>query len=63
VVPPHDRQLSARAHSTRRAWPCGGQRTGWPCWKTAVIAVIVIMLLAVMVVLHLTASFGAGTHG
>jgi len=28
-----------------------------------VIAVIVIMLLAVMVVLHLTASFGAGIHG
>jgi len=28
-----------------------------------VIAVIVIMLLAVMVVLHLTVSFGAGTRG
>jgi hypothetical protein len=43
--------------------PGRGQRTGWSRWKTAVIAVVVVALLAVMVILHLTGTFGAGTHG
>jgi hypothetical protein len=39
------------------------QRAGWPRWKTAAIAIIVIAALAVMVILHLTGTLGAGTHG
>jgi hypothetical protein len=31
--------------------------------RTAVIAVLVIAALAVMVILHLTGTLGAGTHG
>ena len=40
-----------------------GQRTGRPRWRTAAIVMIVIALLAVMVILHLTGTLGAGTHG
>ena len=43
--------------------PGSGQRTGWPRWKMAVAAVIVIALLAVMLILHLTGTFGPGSHG
>jgi len=43
--------------------PGRGQRAGRPRWKTAAIAVIVIALLAVMLILHLTGTSGAGTHG
>jgi hypothetical protein len=32
-------------------------------WKTAAIVVLVIAALAVMVILHLTGTFGEGTHG
>ena len=31
--------------------------------RTAVIAVLVVAALAVMVILHLTGTLGAGTHG
>ena len=45
-----------------------GQDSGAPPtarlrWKTVAIAVIVIAVLAVMVILHLTGTLGAGTHG
>ena len=43
--------------------PRGGQRAGRPRWKTAAIVAIVIALLAVMVILHLTGTLGAGSHG
>jgi hypothetical protein len=43
--------------------PCGGQRAGRPRSKTVAIVIVVIALLAVMVVLHLTGTLGAGTHG
>jgi hypothetical protein len=39
------------------------QRAGWPRWKSAAIAIIVIAALAVMVVLHLTSTISAGSHG
>ena len=38
-------------------------RSGRPRWRTAAIVVLVIAALAVMVILHLTGTFGAGTHG
>jgi len=41
----------------------GGQRAGRPRWKTVAIVAIVIALLAVMVILHLTGTLGAGSHG
>jgi hypothetical protein len=41
----------------------GPARTARSRWKTLAIAVIVIAVLAVMVILHLTGTFGAGTHG
>jgi hypothetical protein len=41
----------------------GGQRAGRPRWKTVAIVAIVIALLAVMVILHLTGTLGAGRHG
>jgi len=34
-----------------------------PRWKTAAVVVIVIGLLAAMVILHLTGTLGAGSHG
>ena len=34
-----------------------------PRWRTAAIVVLVIAALAVMVILHLTGTFGEGTHG
>jgi hypothetical protein len=37
--------------------------TARPRWKTLAIAVIVITVLAVMVILHLTGTLGAGSHG
>jgi hypothetical protein len=40
-----------------------GQRAGRPRWKTVAIVAIVIALLAVMVILHLTGTLGAGRHG
>ena len=43
--------------------PGSGQRTGWPRWKTAAAAAIVIALLAAMLILHLTGTFGPGSHG
>ena len=43
--------------------PCGGQRTGRPRWRTTAIVNVVIALLAVMVILHLAGTLGAGTHG
>ena len=42
----------------------GGPRPGGRSrLRTAVIAVLVIAALAVMVILHLTGTLGAGTHG
>ena len=41
----------------------GPDPTARPRWKTVAIAVIVIAVLAVMVILHLTGTFGPGTHG
>ena len=41
----------------------GPARTARPRWKTIAMVVIVIAVLAVMVILHLTGTFGAGTHG
>jgi hypothetical protein len=32
-------------------------------WRAVVIAVIVIVLLAVMLILHLTGTFGPGSNG
>jgi hypothetical protein len=43
--------------------PPGGQRAGRPRWKTVAIVAIVIALLAVTVILHLTGTLGAGSHG
>jgi hypothetical protein len=43
--------------------PGRGQRTGRPRWKTAAIVIVVIALLVMMVILHLTGTLGAGTHG
>jgi hypothetical protein len=34
-----------------------------PRWKTVAIVVLVVAILAVMVILHLTGTLGAGTHG
>jgi len=34
-----------------------------PRWKTAAIVILVVAVLAVMVILHLTGTFGEGTHG
>ena len=34
-----------------------------PRWKTVAIVVLVVTVLAVMVILHLTGTLGAGTHG
>jgi hypothetical protein len=41
----------------------GPARTARPRWKTAAIVVIAIAVLAVMVILHLTGTLGAGSHG
>jgi antibiotic biosynthesis monooxygenase (ABM) superfamily enzyme len=41
----------------------GAPPTARPRWKTAVIVAIAIAVLAVMVILHLTGTLGAGTHG
>ena len=41
----------------------GPARTARPRWKTVAIAVIVIAVLAVIVILHLTGTLGAGSHG
>jgi hypothetical protein len=43
--------------------PRGGRRAGRPRWETAAIVAIVIALMAVMVILHLTGTLGAGSHG
>jgi hypothetical protein len=43
--------------------PGGGQRAGRPRWRSAAIVAIVIALLAVMLILHLTGTLGAGSHG
>ena len=43
--------------------PGGGQRTGRPRWRTAAIVIVVIALLVMMVILHLTGTLGAGSHG
>jgi hypothetical protein len=51
-----DTGIAGQASGTR---PRGGQ----PRWKTAAVAAIVIALLAVMVILHLTGTLGAGSHG
>ncbi|HEU5391222.1 MAG TPA: hypothetical protein VFV73_35500 [Streptosporangiaceae bacterium] len=46
------------------ATPPGPQfRGGRSRLRTAVIAVLVIAALAVMAILHLTGTLGAGTHG
>ena len=34
-----------------------------PRWKMAAIVILVVAVLAVMVILHLTGTFGEGTHG
>jgi len=41
----------------------GPAATARPRWKTLGIVVVVIAVLAVMVILHLTGTLGAGTHG
>ena len=41
----------------------GPADTQRPHWKTAVIVVIAFAVLAVVVILHLTGTLGAGTHG
>ena len=43
--------------------PPPGRRTRWLRWRAAAIVIVAIALLAVMVVLHLTGTLGAGTHG
>jgi hypothetical protein len=43
--------------------PRGRQRAGRARWKTVASVAIVIALLAVMVILHLTGTLGAGSHG
>jgi cytochrome b561 len=43
--------------------PGRGPHAGRPRWQTAAIAAIVIALLAVMLILHLTGTFGPGAHG
>jgi hypothetical protein len=43
--------------------PRGRQRAGRPRWKTVASVAIVIALLAVMVILHLAGTLGAGSHG
>ena len=43
--------------------PGSGRRAGRTRWKTAAIVIIAIALLTVMVILHLTGTLGAGTHG
>ena len=43
--------------------PGGGRRAGRPRWQTAAIVIIVIALLAALVILHLTGTLGAGSHG
>ena len=43
--------------------PDGERRAGWPRWRAATIVIIGIALLAVMVILHLTGTLGAGTYG
>ena len=43
--------------------PGRGQRAGRPRWKAAAIVIVVIALLVMMVILHLTGTLGAGTHG
>jgi hypothetical protein len=40
-----------------------GPRSARPRWKAAAIVIAVIALLVVMVILHLTGTLGAGTHG
>ena len=43
--------------------PASGPSAGRSRLRTAAIAVLVIAVLAVMVILHLTGTLGAGTHG
>jgi hypothetical protein len=43
--------------------PGDGQRAGRPRWKSAAIVIVGIALLVVMVILHLTGTLGAGSHG
>jgi hypothetical protein len=43
--------------------PSSGPSAGRSRLRTAAIAVLVIAVLAVMVILHLTGTLGAGTHG
>ena len=40
--------------------PPGSER---PRWRTTAIVIIGITLLVVMVILHLTGTLGAGSHG
>ena len=41
----------------------GPALTGRQRWRAAAIVVIVIAVLAAIVILHLTGTLGAGTHG
>jgi hypothetical protein len=57
--PPAHPDTGNTSEDTGRQRP-GGARSRL---RTAVIAVLVIAALAVMVILHLTGTLGAGTHG
>jgi hypothetical protein len=75
----HRQQIPTRDEDTRMAGPPSypdtgstGEDTGTPPGprpggrsrlRTAVVAILVIAALAVMVILHLTGTLGAGTHG
>jgi len=41
----------------------GGQPASRARWKTAVVVAAVVVLLAVMIILHVTGVVGAGTNG
>jgi hypothetical protein len=57
--PPSYPDTGSTSEDTGRQRPGSGQ----PRLRTVVIAVLVIAVLAVMVILHLTGTLGAGTHG
>jgi hypothetical protein len=40
-----------------------GDASGRPRWKAAALVIIVLALLLVMLVLHLTGTFGPASHG
>jgi hypothetical protein len=45
------------------AEPGGGQGAGRSRWAAAAVWIIAIAVLLVMLILHLTGTFGPGAHG